>query len=1074
MDISKIEKIFEFLKIQMLRRNRNSVPIIPMDLSREPEVYPGIGDKDHNYGEEEELYIKPFINENRTDYDLNCIFIWGLDRDSNSQLFRINFFAYEVRILLPQTDVDGNPLEWEDDQLIDSVINFFSFSMNAKEDRNIPIRYSKKRRMNIYFSNTKDTILTLYFLNKKDATYCTTLCKKLRKPIGFDNEIKFTVVEYEHVDPVLNLFTYTDSQYTAWLKVKGRKVLKNSETKKINEYYIDWRTLSQVPYEICKNWIVSPKKLYYDIETYSTNHKQMPKQTNPEHVITMISIIINKLGSKDIKKYCLILGSTYKIDADIKVIKFEHELDLILHFFKIIDDEDPDVLEGFNIYGFDNPYIYHRLSLYGYDMPNIGRLKNKETKFFNKPGKRYRGKIKDAISYPLMDGRLTFDTLPYIRKRHPTFRLFSLDYISKYFLGRGKHDFKASRMFEVYELGQKKNKTSEENKTYLSEMKKFILYCVEDATLNLEISEKINLWSFVDELASISSTNILDALAGGEQERCYNSLYRLAYQQGYYLPEAYFFESYCEGAYVADPLRGYHENFACSDFASLYPSIMQAYNLCHTTYVPPENRHLYSEDKVNIFKFTQREPKDYKPTRFTDADENDQTDNESDDDDADDKKTKKKKTDERVEVEYEHWFLKPEVREGLLPQMERKFVADRKKVKDEIKVLKKDPNCDKILLAILDMRQNAIKIVANALYGFTGFRNGYLPMIPVAQATTANGRKWIKKVNSLLEDMGATIIYNDTDSSFFKMSDIKSSKECITRGIEISKEITKDLPKPMALEFEKGGVIISIEKKNYIYVPYDDDGNLKMIGDHFDMVAKGVLIAKKGKHEFSIQLYTRVAEYIFGKKGLKEVLCLIIDEVINLFSGKYPVKKYLTMVQQLGEKYKSKTYAMNVLQMRMTEGGRPPKPGDKLQFIVTRGTKRVEPVGPRLREIEMWEDDENREEIDYIYYIKNSLEKPLDDLFTTVFGNYKEILEEIIYKPKFSKCREANAFRPLESIVKIAEDYVYGNMKDIIRYLSNYDIPEEDISEDRNDLVISALYAYKDSLIESIDENMYK
>merc|ERR1719159_1652719 len=44
-----------------------------------------------------------------------------------------------------------------------------------------------------------------------------------------------------------------------------------------------------------------------------------------------------------------------------------------------------------------------------------------------------------------------------------------------------------------------------------------------------------------------------------------------------------------EGATVLDPITGYYEQpIATLDFASLYPSIMMAHNLCYCTLVPPE------------------------------------------------------------------------------------------------------------------------------------------------------------------------------------------------------------------------------------------------------------------------------------------------------------------------------------------------------------------------------------------------------------------------------------------------------------------------------------------------------
>lgn len=43
-----------------------------------------------------------------------------------------------------------------------------------------------------------------------------------------------------------------------------------------------------------------------------------------------------------------------------------------------------------------------------------------------------------------------------------------------------------------------------------------------------------------------------------------------------------------EGAVVIEPTRGYYTDpVATLDFASLYPSIMMAHNLCYSTLIPP-------------------------------------------------------------------------------------------------------------------------------------------------------------------------------------------------------------------------------------------------------------------------------------------------------------------------------------------------------------------------------------------------------------------------------------------------------------------------------------------------------
>lgn len=57
-----------------------------------------------------------------------------------------------------------------------------------------------------------------------------------------------------------------------------------------------------------------------------------------------------------------------------------------------------------------------------------------------------------------------------------------------------------------------------------------------------------------------------------------------------------------EGAIVIEPNRGYYTHpIATLDFASLYPSIMMAHNLCYTSLVPEyQYRKMSDEDKKKV------------------------------------------------------------------------------------------------------------------------------------------------------------------------------------------------------------------------------------------------------------------------------------------------------------------------------------------------------------------------------------------------------------------------------------------------------------------------------------------
>ena len=53
-----------------------------------------------------------------------------------------------------------------------------------------------------------------------------------------------------------------------------------------------------------------------------------------------------------------------------------------------------------------------------------------------------------------------------------------------------------------------------------------------------------------------------------------------------------------EGATVIDPIRGYYDvPVATLDFASLYPSIMMAHNLCYTTLLTESERKKLAPDQ---------------------------------------------------------------------------------------------------------------------------------------------------------------------------------------------------------------------------------------------------------------------------------------------------------------------------------------------------------------------------------------------------------------------------------------------------------------------------------------------
>lgn len=91
------------------------------------------------------------------------------------------------------------------------------------------------------------------------------------------------------------------------------------------------------------------------------------------------------------------------------------------------------------------------------------------------------------------------------------------------------------------------------------------------------------------EMARVTGVPIVFLFTRGQQIKVASQLYRKARQHDLLIPverQGQDGGKY-EGAVVIEPTRGFYTDpVATLDFASLYPSIMMAHNLCYSTLVP--------------------------------------------------------------------------------------------------------------------------------------------------------------------------------------------------------------------------------------------------------------------------------------------------------------------------------------------------------------------------------------------------------------------------------------------------------------------------------------------------------
>ena len=157
-------------------------------------------------------------------------------------------------------------------------------------------------------------------------------------------------------------------------------------------------------------------------------------------------------------------------------------------------------------------------------------------------------------------------------------RSYSLNSVSYQFLKEQKEDVPHSIISELQEQDE-------------FTRRRLAIYCVKDAYLPLRLLDKLMCLFNLTEMARVTGVPISFLFSRGQQIKVASQLYRKAKGYDMIIPSrrSNVTGEKFEGAIVIDPKKGFYERpIATLDFASLYPSIMMAHNLCYTTYVPDQ------------------------------------------------------------------------------------------------------------------------------------------------------------------------------------------------------------------------------------------------------------------------------------------------------------------------------------------------------------------------------------------------------------------------------------------------------------------------------------------------------
>ncbi|CAM8920329.1 unnamed protein product [Rhodiola kirilowii] len=655
----------------------------------------------------------------------------------------------------------------------------------------------------------------------------------------------------------------------------------------------------------------------------------------PSHdpVIQVANLVTLQGEAQPFVRNVMTLNSCASI-VGVDVMSFETEKEVLLAWKDFIRQVDPDIIIGYNICKFDLPYLIERAQTLGVsEFPILGRVKNSRVRVRDSTfsSRQYGTRESKEV---IIEGRLQFDLFQAVQRDHKL-SSYSLNSVSAHFLGEQKEDVHHSIITDL------QNGNAETRR-------RLAVYCLKDAYLPQRLLDKLMMIYNYVEMARVTGVPISFLLSRGQSIKVLSQLLRKAKQKNLILPnvkQAGSEQGTYEGATVLEAKAGFYEKpIATLDFASLYPSIMMAYNLCYCTLVTPEDAR-----KLNL------PPECVNKTPSGDT------------------------------------FVKATLQKGILPEILEELLAARKRAKTDLKEAK-----DPLVKAVLDGRQLALKISANSVYGFTGATVGQLPCLEISSSVTSYGRQMIEHTKKLVEEKftvlggyehNAEVIYGDTDSVMVQFG-VPTVENAMALGREAADYISGTFIKPIKLEFEK------------VYFPYLLISKKRYAGLHwtnhekFDkMDTKGIETVRRDNCLLVKNLVTECLHKILIDRDIPGAVQYVKNTISDLLMNRMDLSLLVITkgLTKTGDDYEVKAAHVELAErMRKRDAATAPNVGDRVPYVIIKAAKGA-------KAYERSEDPiyvlENNIPIDPHYYLENQISKPLLRIFDPIMKNAsKELL----------------------------------------------------------------------------------
>ncbi|PWN27234.1 hypothetical protein BDZ90DRAFT_220859 [Jaminaea rosea] len=741
-----------------------------------------------------------------------------------------------------------------------------------------------------------------------------------------------SILTYENIAYTLRFMIDNQIVGMNWLSLKAGNYQLRDEGRKVSlaQIEVDCPADEIVSHAPDGEWAdIAPLRIMsFDIECAGRKGVFPDASIDP---VIQIGCMVTRQGEK-----APFIKTVYTLNTCATIVgshvqSFDSELEMLESWAEFVRIVDPDVVIGYNIANFDFPYLLDRAkALKSTKFAYLGREKGTRTEAKDTHFSSKAYGTRDSKNTELQ-GRLQLDMLQVMQRDHKL-RSYSLNSVSFEFLGEQKEDVHHSLITELQNGGPESRR-------------RLAVYCLKDAYLPQRLMDKLMCFINYIEMARVTGVPFNYLLSRGQQIKVISQLFRKAMEDGYLVPstksegsdDAY------EGATVLEPKAGYYDRpIATLDFASLYPSIMMAHNLCYTTLLQKS-----TIDRLGLVKDV-----DY------------------------------------VLTPNNNFFVKASKRKGLLPTVLEDLLAARKRAKADLK-----KETDPFRRAVLDGRQLALKISANSVYGFTGATIGKLPCLEISMSVTAYGRQMIDATKQAVEshytikngyEHDAEVIYGDTDSVMVKFG-VEDLAKAMELGAEAAAKVSETFIKPIKLEFEKVYFpYLLISKKRYAGLYWTQPSK------YDKMDTKGIETVRRDNCRLvQTVIDTSLRKMLIDRdvKGAEEYVKRVIQDLLQ---NKVDMSQLVITKALSKSDYAAKQAHVELAErMRKRDAGSAPALGDRVAYVIIKGAKGAAAY-------EKSEDPlyvlENNIPIDTRYYLDNQLSKPLMRIFEPIMGSKSSTL----------------------------------------------------------------------------------